>query len=207
MATSAWRLNGDFCETCNCLYICSCSTSNFVLPPNKDECIAVLAFHIKHGNFGATTLDDRSVAMVVHTPDGPMITADWSLGLIIDERADLAQQLALTEIFSAQAGGPLGALAPLIKSFLGVETRPIQFRNEGLNWSVSIPDAVDYAIEGFANPLQDGAPLTIDDPAHPGNARPALARGTHGHLRAFGLEWDDESGRNNGHFAPFAWSA
>jgi hypothetical protein len=27
------------------------------------------------------------------------------------------------------------------------------------------------------------------------------------HMRAFGIDWDDTSGRNNGHFAPFAWSS
>jgi hypothetical protein len=207
MVTPDWHLSGDFCETCNCFYICSCSTSNFVLPPNKDECIAVLVFHIDSGSYGATLLDDRSVAMVVYTPEGPMITADWTLGLIIDERADAAQQEALTAIFSGRAGGPLGGLAPLITNFVGVESRPIQFRKDGLSRSVTIPDAIDYAVEGFANPMQEGEYLAIDDPSHPASARPALARATRSHLHAFGLDWDDESGRNNGHFAPFAWSA
>jgi hypothetical protein len=40
---------------------------------------------------------------------------------------------------------------------------------------------------------------------HPANSRLALARATRSHLRAFGIDWDDESGKNNGHFAPFAW--
>jgi hypothetical protein len=143
--------------------------------------------------------------MVGYTPDGPMTEVDWKVGLIVDERADQAQQEALTKIFRGQAGGPLAGLAPLITTFLGVETRPIHFQKDGLSRSVSIPDMVDYAIEGFAGP--DGAPLAIDDPAHPASARPALARATRSHLHAFGLDWDDVSGRNNGHFAPFSWSA
>ncbi len=40
---------------------------------------------------------------------------------------------------------------------------------------------------------------------HPANARVALARATDSHLHAFGLNWDDTSGKNNGHFAPFDW--
>jgi hypothetical protein len=204
MAGPAWQLRGDFCETCNCFYICSCSTSNFVLPPNNGSCTAVLVFHVEAGRFGATPLDDLAVALVVYTPEGPMTLVDWTVGLIVDARADQAQQEALTKIFGGQAGGPLAGLAPLITTFLGVETRPIDYRKDGLRRSVSIPDAVDYAIEGFAGP--DGAPLAIDDPAHPASPRPALARATHSHLHAFGLDWDDVSGRNNGHFAPFAWS-
>lgn len=207
MSTPSWELTGDFIETCNCLFICSCSTSNFVLPPNKDECIAALTFHVEDGHYGPTVLDDLAVVMVIYTPEGPMITADWSLGLIIDERADEAQQAALTSIFSGQAGGPLGGLAPLITTFLGVETRSMRIERDGLRRVVVVPDRVDYAIEGFPNPLQDGEHLAIDDPSHPANARPALARGTGGHLHAFGLDWDDDSGRNNGHFAPFHWAA
>jgi hypothetical protein len=40
---------------------------------------------------------------------------------------------------------------------------------------------------------------------HPANARLALAKATGSHLHAFGLDWDDTSGNNNGHFAPFNW--
>jgi hypothetical protein len=207
MANPAWQLNGDFCETCSCFYICSCSTSNFLLPPNKDYCFGALVFHVDRGSFGATSLDDLSVALLVHTPEGPMSTAKWSAGLIVDERANPVQQEALTKIFSGQAGGPLAGLAPLITNFLGVEARPIHYEKNGTTRSVSIPDALDYAVEGFASPVKEGELLYIDNPVHPANPRPALARSTRSHLHAFGLDWDDDSGRNNGHFAPFAWSA
>jgi hypothetical protein len=206
-ATPAWQVSGDFCETCSCYYACSCSTSNFVLPPNKDYCFGALVFHIERGEFGETRLDDLSVALIVFTPEGPMSTAPWSAGLILDERANHAQRDAMTQIFSGQAGGPLAGLAPLITTFLGVEARPIRYQMTKSGRSVSIPDAVDYAVEGFAHPFQEGELLHIDDPLHPGNPRPALARSTRSHLHAFGLNWDDESGRNNGHFATFTWQS
>ena len=136
-----------------------------------------------------------------------MSTAQWSAGLIVDDRANDAQREVLTKIFSGQAGGPLAGLAPLITNFLGVEARPIHYEKTGLGRSVSIPSALDYAVEGFANPLQEGELLHIDDPLHPANPRLALARSTRSHLHAFGLDWDDESGRNNGHFAAFKWQS
>jgi len=206
-ATPAWHASGDFCETCSCFYVCSCSTTNFVLPPNKDHCFGALVFHIDRGDFGSTSLDGLAVAMVLYTPEGPMTTVPWSVGLIVDERANDAQRDALTKIFSGQAGGPLAGLAPLITNFLGVEARPIHFEKNGLRRSVSIPSRLDCVVEGFANPLKEGEWLHIDDPVHPGNARPALARSTRSHLHAFGLDWDDESGRNNGHFAAFEWQS
>ena len=41
--------------------------------------------------------------------------------------------------------------------------------------------------------------------AWPANARLALAHSSGSRLSAFGLRWEDASGQNNGHFAPFAW--
>ena len=72
--------------------------------------------------------------------------------------------------------------------------------------SVSIPDVLDQAIEGVAggNPNE---PLYLDNTVHPANARLALARATRSHLHVFGIDWDDTSGQNNGHFAPFNWKA
>jgi hypothetical protein len=32
-------------------------------------------------------------------------------------------------------------------------------------------------------------------------------RASQSHMHAFGIDWDDTSDRNNGHFAPFAWSS
>jgi hypothetical protein len=112
-----------------------------------------LVFHIERGQFGQTSLHDLAVALVFYTPEGPMSTAPWSAGLIIDERANDTHREALTKIFSGQAGGPLASLAPIITNFLCVETRPIHFEKQGLRRSVSIPSRLDCVVEGFANPL------------------------------------------------------
>jgi hypothetical protein len=42
---------------------------------------------------------------------------------------------------------------------------------------------------------------------HPANPRLALAKATRSHLHAFGIDWNDTSGQNNGHYAPFNWQA
>jgi len=38
--------------------------------------------------------------------------------------------------------------------------------------------------------------------AHPSIRRVALAKVVRSHLHLFGIDWDDDSGQNNGHFAP-----
>jgi hypothetical protein len=72
--------------------------------------------------------------------------------------------------------------------------------------SVSIPGVLDIAVEGIAGAKQN-EPIYLDNVGHPAAQRLALAKASRSHLHAFGIDWDDTSGRNNGHFAPFAWSS
>src|SRR5207302_9034460 len=99
-------------------------------------------------------------------------------GLIVDERADAAQERAIAAIASGEAGGPLASLAPLISSFLGVEKKSIRFEKDALRRSVSIPGILDQAVEGVPSPTVPGEPLVIDNSIHTVNKRVALARAT-----------------------------
>ena len=99
----------------------------------------------------------------------------------------------------------MAALAPLIGRFLGVEKKPIRFEKKGLGRAVSVPGLLDQAVEGVPGAVKPNEPLYIDNTLHPANARLALAKARHSHLHAFGLTWDDTTGGNNGHFAPFNW--
>jgi hypothetical protein len=96
-------------------------------------------------------------------------------------------------------------LAPLLGKFLGVELKPIQFKSEGMQRSVSIPGVLDEAVKGVAASDDAREPMHLDNTLHPANSRVALGKATRSHLHAFGMDWDDDSGKNNGHFAPFAW--
>jgi hypothetical protein len=132
---------------------------------------------------------------------------NWAVGLVIDDRATPEQQLAITTIASGQAGGPPAILTSVIGKFLGVETRPIRIQKSGLHRSVSIPTLLDQACDGVPSAADPNQPLYIDNTMHPANSRLALARATQSHMHAFGIDWDDTSGNNNGHFAPFSWKA
>jgi hypothetical protein len=203
MATESWQLSGDYFETCSCDFLCPCPSSNMAARPTKGDCTAALVFHVDRGQYGNVALNDLSFAVLARTPEA-MINGNWSVGLITDERASAEQQQALVTIASGQAGGPMANLAPLIGNFLGVEARPIRLQRNGMSWSVSIPGVLDQALEGVAgaNPAE---PMYLDNTGHPAASRLGLAKATRSHVHAFGLDWDDDSGRNNGHFAPFNW--
>lgn len=204
MATASWDVRGDYFETCSCDYVCPCLPSNLAAAPTKGSCHFAMVFHIEQGQYGEVPLNGLSFAVVGYTPS-TMNLGNWSVGVILDEAASAAQQQALTAIASGQAGGPIAPLAPLIGTFLGTVTKPIQFQINGLRRAVSIPGLLDQAVEGVSGAANPQEPLYIDNTLHPANARLALARATHSHLHAFGLDWDETSGRNNGHFAPFHW--
>lgn len=205
MATAAqpWHLSGQYFETCSCDFVCPCVTSNLVAVPSKGSCTYAMAFQVDDGRYGGVVLDGLRFVIVGRTP-GAMVAGGWSVGLIVDDRASPEQQEALLTIASGQAGGPLANLAPLVSEFLGVERAPIEIAQDGLRWSVSSPGRLDQAAEGVAGADRD-QPLAIDNTLHPANTRLALARAQRSHLDAFGLRWDDDSGGNNGHFAPFSW--
>jgi hypothetical protein len=205
MANTKWQISGQYFETCNCDYLCPCIVTNMAGQPTKGYCDVALVFHIEQGRYGSEKLDDLSFAVVLHAPD-VMGKGNMSVGLITDERASAAQQQAITQIASGQGGGPMAALGPLVGKMLGVEARPIRFEKGGMSWSASIPGVLDQATQGVpgANPNE---PIYVDNSTHPVNARLALAKATRSHLHAFGINWDDTSGQNNGHFAPFNWQA
>lgn len=204
MAKTSWQLSGDYFETCSCAYLCPCVPTGMTGKPTKGSCTFAFAFHVGKGSYGKVKLHGLNFAVVGHSP-GIMGEGNWSVGLVIDERAKTDQEGAITGIASGQAGGPMAALAPLIGRFLGVEKKPIRFEKKGLGRAVSIPGLLDQAVEGVPGAVKPNEPLYIDNTLHPANARLALARARRSHLHAFGLAWDDTTGGNNGHFAPFKW--
>ena len=204
MANPAWTASGDYFETCTCDYLCPCLSSNLTASPTKGDCVFAFAFRVDRGRFGDVSLDGLCFALAGVAP-GPMGDGNWNVGLIVDDRADAAQEKAIAAIASGEAGGPLAALAPLIASFRGVEKKSIHFEKDGLRRSVSIPGTLDQAVEGVPSPTVPGEPLVIDNSVHPVNKRVALARATKSVMSAFGLRMNDTSGRNNGHFAAFSW--
>jgi hypothetical protein len=137
-----------------------------------------------------------------------MNKGNWSVGLIVDERATAEQRDAITAIASGAAGGPMSVLSGLIGKFLGTEAASIRFDRNGVKWSVKASDLVDMAASGAMGLNPDATePLHLDNTGHPAADRFALAHPERSHVRALGLAWDDTTGKNNGQYAPFSWKS
>ncbi len=204
MAETSWKLSGQYFETCNCDFLCPCPETALRARPTRGECIAAMAFKIRKGHFNSVSLDGIAFVVVLRTP-GPMFEGGWTLGVIVDEKADTSQREALGAITSGNVGGAPGRWTLVTEHFEGVEYLPIAFEADGMDYSLSIGDAVDQAISGVPGAKNPEEPIYLDNLGHPANSRLALAKATRSHIHAFGIDWDDEGGLTNGHFAPFDW--
>jgi hypothetical protein len=166
-----------------------------------------MAFNIENGSFGSVPMNGRSFVVLGRTPEA-MGKGNWSVGLVIDDRASAEQRDAIAAIASGAAGGPMAALSGLIGTFLGVQSAPITFSRTGTSWSVTASTFVDMSATAAMgiNPAAT-EPMHLDNTGHPAADRFTLARATSSHVNALGLSWDDVTGGNNGQYAPFSWQS
>ena len=203
--TSSWTISGRYHETCSCDVLCPCIVTQMTARPTKGSCTFAMAFQIERGSSGSVELGGLSFIVLGFTP-GPMSEGNWSVGLIIDERASDQQRDAITAIASGAAGGPMAPLSGLIGKFLGVERAPVRIESSGIQWSATAAGLVDMGAQALMGiDPSNTEPMFIDNTGHPANNRLGLSHALRSHVHALGLSWDDDSGKNNGHFAPFSW--
>jgi hypothetical protein len=205
MATPSWNISGDYFETCSCDFVCPCILGQMAVRPSKGSCTFAMTLHVKHGSFGDVPLNSVTFIVLGMTPE-EMGKGNWSVGLVIDERATAEQREAITAIASGAAGGPMAALSGLIGQFLGAESAPIRIESHGNKFTVTAGTLVDMAGEGAMGVDPNSTePMFLENTGHPVSSRLALAHASKSHVHALGLSWDDVSGKNNAHYAPFNW--
>ena len=203
MATK-WTATGEYMEACSCDFLCPCIPKNSTTPATHEYCKVALAFEIHAGDFGGTDLTGVKFVMVAQSKE-IMSHGEWIAGLIVDTDASDEQVTAVAAIASAEGNGPLSGFSPMISDFRGMERRAINFTKDGGNVSVQVEGMIDQAVEGVQSASVPGEFVCIDNSFHPVNKRLNFASAIKNMINAFGIEWEDNSGRTNGHFAPFDW--
>jgi hypothetical protein len=207
MAADKWNISGEYMESCNCDYLCPCIYTNPQGEATYEHCTALMAFRIDRGQYGAVDLADLKFALVIRS-GRVMSDGGWVFANVVDQDADEDQRTALAAIVGGKAGGiPAMIRDNLVSDFRGVQFKPIEFIQDGLKRAVNIPGVLSYEIEGVPSRNGKGEPFYLDNTAHPANSRLALARSPQTHIHGFGIDLDMVGKGNNGHFAPFSWSA
>jgi len=123
MAAPSWQISGQYYENCSCDFVCPCVPTQMQGRPTNGSCTFAMAFEIERGRFGDVPLQAIGFMVLGSSPEA-MAKGDWSVGLVIDERASQAQRDAITAIASGSEGGPMAALGGLVGKFVdGSESR------------------------------------------------------------------------------------
>ena len=185
-----WTISGEQIGNCNCkVSPCPCTAAGG--DPTESDCRSMTAFQIKSGKYGDVDLSGLHVAMVATWP-GNVLKGNWSVGLVIDQRANDKQRDAIEAILSGKAGGAFAQFGPLIGKFLGVERGTFSFQMAAGNMSGSVKmNDCDLRYEGLKGPggrteLRHGA-LAFRDVIYPGKA-------PGGKLNAMGIKADMDYG-------------
>ena len=204
MTGTKWQVEGQYYENCSCDFVCPCVPGQMTVKPTKGSCTFAMGFAIERGQFGDISLDGLGFVVVGVTPE-EMAKGNWSVGVVVDERASVEQRDAIAAIASGSAGGPMAALSALVGKLLGVESAPIAFNRQGSSWSVSAADKIRIAGHGATGLNADAAPMQLTNTGHPAADTLSLARAMDSRVATLGISWSDATGRNNAQYAPFAW--
>jgi len=103
-----WCMEAEYIQSCNCDYGCPC---NFNALPTYGNCEALVAYHIRKGNFEDTKLDDVIFAWGLWWPKA-IHMGDGIGKLYVDRKASSAQVKAIEEITSGKHGGGIFTIFP-----------------------------------------------------------------------------------------------
>jgi hypothetical protein len=136
-----WLFKSETYDNCNCDMNCGCQ---FNLPSTHGYCQSAFIGHIVEGHFNDAPLAGLNWACLYRWP-GEIKDGNGRRQIVIDERADQAQRIALERIVSGRAGKPLSnffsVFASTCSEFCETLFRPIDLEAdlEGATARVVIP--------------------------------------------------------------------
>jgi hypothetical protein len=206
-----WSASGDWFDVCKCSIPCPCE---FAQTPTSGDCEGVMAYHIRNGHYGETSLDGLNVLAPMSFKGNIWAgNTKATIAFFFDERADEKQREALNMIFTGKAGGFMSEVAKFIGEIRGMDYTPIKFEisDDLSHWSAEIPGKVLAKVEALTGPTTPPGKRvqTINPPGSevgPGAAGAVATWGTAvaDEVDAMGFKWE-WNGRSSKHI-PFDWS-
>ena len=210
MDIPSWNLTGDWFDVCKCNIPCPCL---FAQTPSYGDCEGVMAYHIRKGQYGETSLDGLNVLILTYFKGNIWAgETKMDIALFFDERTDEEQRKSLDMIFTGKAGGFMGKIANFIGEVRGLEYAPIKFEvvEDLAYWSAEIPGKVFAKGEALTGPMTPPGKRvqTINGPGSEVGPGTVATWGTavtdEVNVPYFRYEWK-RSGRSSKHIS-FNWS-
>jgi hypothetical protein len=153
----AYHLEGKLLEVCDCNVLCPCWIGE-----NADNgtCDAVVAYHIDKGTVDGTDVSGLSLALLVHIP-GNILQGNWTVGLVVDDKATQQQQEAIVNVWSGKLAGPVADLAKLVGQVVTLQRAPISFAVDEGQGKLQIGDLVEAEMSPYRSP--SGAVTSLNE--------------------------------------------
>lgn len=144
-----WRLKGTVVVACNCDYGCPC---NFNALPTTGDCEGGWTWHIDEGHRGDVSLAGLNFSLYVDWP-AAIHQGNGEALIVIDDRTDEAQRVALEGLVRGEDGGPWGILVNTITHFHGPVIAPYEVTIDEYRSTVRAGDTIELATEPIRNPV------------------------------------------------------
>ncbi len=107
-----WLFKSETYDNCNCAVNCGCQ---FNLPSTHGYCQSAFVGNLVEGHFNDTSLRGLNWAAIFKWP-GEIADGNGKRQIVIDERANDCQRIALEKILSGEVGEPLSNLFSVFAS-------------------------------------------------------------------------------------------
>lgn len=149
MAGTKWTFEAEYIQSCNCDYGCPCNFNGYPTPGN---CEALVAYHIRNGQFAGTKLDGVTFAMAAYWPKA--IHEGNGVARMYIDKATPDQQKAIEAIASGQHGGGVFEIFPKTFSKVHPMTKAkIDFHYDGYDSWFKVEGVGEVHSEHIKNPV------------------------------------------------------
>jgi hypothetical protein len=135
-----YEMRGRFFEACDCSVPCPCW---FEQDPDEDECTGLIAWQIERGDINGFDVSGLTVVSLSQHGGHRQSPEHVRVALVVDERADEGQYIAMQEAFTGKLGGPLAELGTLYPEPDLIERAPLSFTTDGRSTRLRVGPRVD----------------------------------------------------------------
>lgn len=164
---SAWRIAGDYFESCNCDAICPCRTVG-ERPGGRSThgvCFGVLSWLIGEGHADGVDLGGLAAAFTIRYDDDEP-GSPWRFVVHVDERGSEEQREALAAILLGRLGGDDVLRLPWVRKpseLLDVRASPIEIRHGPDGHELRVGRAIELAA---SRPVETDERVSCVIPGH-----------------------------------------
>lgn len=155
-----YDLTGRMAEVCSCKSLCPCAVGQ---DPDGGYCGFSWVFHFDRGEINGTDVSGLNMG-ILGNHRGNVFDGKVQIAVILDERADEAQQGVLVDAFTGKAGGPLADLAGLVSDIVGVMHAPITYDVDKGTGSFKVSGVFEGEVQGYTA-LDGKTPTTVNNAA------------------------------------------